>query len=79
MQIRMQNVSNGEFSEKTKEDVQRKVNSLIRIGVILSIVWMAGIWSIISIVDGLKAKRIIKRASGNISGIGGVYWYLIVG
>jgi hypothetical protein len=79
MNIQIQNVSDGEFSEKTKEDDQRKVNSLIIIGVILSIFWMAGVGSIISIVFGLKAKRIIKRASGNITGIGGVYWCLIVG
>lgn len=79
MYIQMQNVSDGEFSEKTKKDVQKKVNSLITIGVMFSIIWMAGIGSIVSIVMGLKAKRIIKRASGNITGIGGVYWCLIVG
>jgi hypothetical protein len=77
--IQIQNVSDEQFSEKTREDVQRKVNSLIRIGVILSIFWMAGVGSIISIVLGLKVKRIIKRSSGNITGIGGVYWCLIVG
>ncbi len=75
----MQDVAIGEFSEKTKEDVQRKVSSLIRIGIIFSIFWIAGIGSIISIVLGVKARNIIKRANVNITGMGGVYWCLIVG
>jgi hypothetical protein len=75
----MQDVPSGELSEKTPEDVQRKVSSLIRIGIILSIFWLAGIGSIISIVLGLKARNIIKRANVNISGMGGAYWCLIVG
>jgi len=69
----------GEFSEKTKEDVQRKVRLLLRIGILFSIFWIAGIGSIISIVLGLKARNIIKRANMNINGMGGVYWCLIIG
>lgn len=75
----MQDVAIGEFGEKTKEDVQRKVSSLIRVGIIFSIFWIAGIGSIISIVLGVKARNIIKRANVNITGMGGVYWCLIVG
>ena len=63
----------GEFSEKTKEDVQRKVRLLLRIGIFFSIFWIAGIGSIISIVLGLKARNIIKRANMNINGMGGFY------
>ena len=48
----------GEFSEKTKEDVQRKVRLSLRIGIFFSIFWIAGIGSIISIVLGLKARNI---------------------
>ena len=69
----------GEFSEKTKEDVQTKVRLLLRIGILFSIFWIAGIGSIISIVLGLKARNIIKRANMNINGMGGVYWCLIIG
>ena len=63
----------GEFSEKTKEDVQTKVRLLLRIGILFSIFWIAGIGSIISIVLGLKARNIIKRANMNINGMGGFY------
>ena len=69
----------GEFSEKTKEDVQRKVRLLLRIGIFFSIFWIAGIGSIISIVLGLKGRNIIKRANMNINGMGWVYWCLIIG
>lgn len=75
----MQDVASGEFIGETKEDVQRKVSSLIRIGIIFSIFWIAGIGSIISIVLGVKAINIIKRANVNITGMRGVYWCLIVG
>ena len=75
----MQDVPIGEFSEKTKEDVQRKISSLIIIGIIFSIFWIAGIGSIISIVLGVKAINIIKRADVTITGMGGAYWCLIVG
>jgi hypothetical protein len=69
----------GELNEKTREDVQRRVRWLLRIGIFFSIFWLAGIGSIISIVLGLKARNIIKRANMNIDGMGGVYWCLIVG
>jgi len=75
----MIDIYKGEFSETTREEVQRKVKSLLRIGIFFSIFWLAGIGSIISIVLGLKAKNIIKRANMNINGMGGVYWCLIVG
>ncbi len=75
----MIDIYKGEFSETTREEVQRKVKSLLRIGIFFSIFWLAGIGSIISIVLGLRAKNIIKRANMNINGMGGVYWFLIVG
>src|SRR5208282_1860085 len=75
----MIDIYKGEFSETTREEVQRKVKSLLRIGIFFSIFWLAGLGSIISIVLGLKARNIIKRANMNINGMGGVYWCLIVG
>ncbi len=75
----MIDIDKGEFSETTREEVQRKVKLLLRIGIFFSIFWLAGIGSIISIVLGLKARNIIKRANMDINGMGGVYWCLIVG
>jgi hypothetical protein len=67
------------FSEKTREVVQRKVRSLLGIGIFFSAFWIAGLGSIISILLGLKARNIIKQANMNINGMGGVYWCLTVG
>jgi hypothetical protein len=74
----MIDIFKGDFEDKSRENVQRKVKSLLRIGIFFSIFWIAGIGSIISIVLGLKARNMIKRAD-NINGMGGVYWCLIVG
>jgi len=68
-----------EFSEETREGVQRKVRALLRIGIFFSIFWIAGIGSIISIILGLKARSLIKRPTMNLKGMGGVYWCLVVG
>jgi hypothetical protein len=74
----MIDIYEGEFSEKTNLNVQRRVKSLLRIG-IFSLFWIAGIGSIISIISGLKARHLIKHATINLKGMGGVYWCLIVG
>jgi hypothetical protein len=60
----MKDIYKGDFDEKTGENVQEKVKSLLRIGIFFSIFWIAGIGSIISIVVGLKARNIIKRRVG---------------
>jgi hypothetical protein len=58
---------------------QKKVNSLLKWGVVFSLVWLAGIGSLISIIIGTKAKKIIKESNGDILGSGRVRWCLIVG
>ena len=75
----MKDTHEGDSIEKTREDVQKKVKSLIRIGIFFSIFWMVGIGSLISLVLGLKARKIIMQADTRIDGMGGVYWCLIVG
>jgi hypothetical protein len=68
-----------EFNERTRKVAQRKVRSLLGIGIFFSAFWIAGIGSIISILLGLKARNIITRTKMNINGMGGVYWCLTVG
>ena len=59
--------------------LQREVNALIKRGIIFSILWLAGIGSLIAIMSGLKAKRLITQSKGGSLGMGGVWWCLIVG
>ena len=58
---------------------QRQIDAVLRRGMIFSIVWLAGIGSIIAILSGLKAKKLIARLGAEASGIGRVWWCLIIG
>lgn len=59
--------------------VQEQVRSLLKRGVIFSILWLAGIGSLIAILSGLKAHRLIRASGGQLRGMGGVWWCVIVG
>jgi hypothetical protein len=59
-----------------KQDV---VNSLLYWGVVFSILWLAGIGSLIAIILGVKANKIIRESNGDILGSGRVWWCLIAG
>ena len=59
--------------------MQEKVRSLVKWGVVFSILWLAGIGSLVAIVCGARARRFIKQSEGQIRGIGGAWWCLIVG
>jgi hypothetical protein len=48
--------------------VQAQVNGLLRRGVVFSILWLMGIGSAIAIVSGLKAKRLIEKSGGTVTG-----------
>jgi hypothetical protein len=59
--------------------LQKKVLRLNKIGIIFSLVWLAGLGSLAAFILGIKARRIIKESNGELSGIGGTWWCLIVG
>jgi hypothetical protein len=63
----------------TNKPLQDKVDSMLRRGVVFSIVWLMGAGSVISIIQAVRAKRIIDRSGGQITGIGKVWWCFIVG
>ena len=58
---------------------QDQVNTMLRRGVIFSIIWLMGVGSAISIFMAVKAMRIINRSNGEIVGMGKVWWCFIVG
>jgi hypothetical protein len=59
--------------------LQDHVDSILRKGILFSILWLMGVGSVISIFHALKALRIIKQSNGAITGMGKVWWCLIVG
>jgi hypothetical protein len=59
--------------------IQQTVDSLLKKGVVLSILWLAGVGSLIALVLGLRAKRLIEQSEGVATGMGRVWWCVVVG
>ena len=59
--------------------IQQKIDSLLKKGIVLSILWLAGIGSLMALVFGLRAKRLIAESDGVATGTGRVWWCVIVG
>lgn len=52
---------------------------MLRRGIFFSIFWLMGVGSLIAIVQGIKAQKIIRRSNGEIKGMGKVIWCFTVG
>lgn len=59
--------------------LQRKVDDLLKRGIIFSIFWLMGIGSLIAVVNAFRARRMIKQSNGEIRGMDKVWWCLIIG
>jgi len=58
---------------------QNEIDSMLKKGIIFSILWLAGIGSLIAIIAGNKAKKAINASNGKLQGKGRALWCLIVG
>lgn len=58
---------------------QREVDSILRLGIIMSIVWCMGLGSLGAFLSGLRAWWIIRRSKGQLVGMGRVWWCLTLG
>lgn len=59
--------------------IQQQINALLRRGVVFSVVWLMGVGSVIALISGLRAKRLIEESQGTATGLGRVWWCLVVG
>jgi hypothetical protein len=59
--------------------LQDKVDSMLRRGVVFSILWLMGIGSAISIIQAVRAKKLIDASNGEISGGLKIWWCFIEG
>ncbi len=50
------------------EKVQTEVNRLVNRGIILGLVWMMGIGSVIALISGFQAKKLIRSSQNGITG-----------
>lgn len=60
-------------------DLQIKVSKLLSLGFVFSIVWLAGIGSLIALFLGVKSLKIINQSHGEISGTKLAWWCIVVG
>ncbi|HEU4391666.1 MAG TPA: hypothetical protein VFV34_28015 [Blastocatellia bacterium] len=62
-----------------RHPAQDRVDSMLRRAVVLSIIWLLGFGSCVSIIQAIRAQRMIKSSGGQITGMGKVWWCYIVG
>lgn len=60
-------------------ELQIKVSKILSRGFIFSIVWLAGIGSLIAFISGLQAKKMINQSNGEIIGLKMAWWCIIAG
>jgi hypothetical protein len=65
--------------EDPKLALQVRVGKMLGDGFAFSLVGMGGIGSLIALVIGLRARGIIKRAGGELSGLRLAWWCIIAG
>ena len=58
---------------------QVKLDSTLKWGIILSVLWLAGIGSLFALIVGIRAGKAIKASKGSLVGRGRALWCLIVG
>jgi hypothetical protein len=58
---------------------QRQVDRMLKWGIVFSLLWLAGIGSIVALLLGWKAITAIKASNGTLVGAGRGWWCLIVG
>ena len=58
---------------------QRALDQNLKWGITFSALWLMGIGSLVSVVLGFRARKVIKDSDGALNGLGRAWWCLIVG
>ena len=56
-----------------------ELRTAVKRGLLLSILWLSGIGSVITVYNGLKARRIVRASDGRLRGGFTMWWCLVVG
>jgi hypothetical protein len=67
------------MQDDPKLALQVRVSKMLGYGFAFSQVWAAGVGSIIALIIGVRARRLIRQSNGEVSGIGMAWWCIIVG
>ncbi len=60
-------------------ELQIKVSRILSLGFVFSIVWLAGVGSLVAFVSGLRVRKIINQSGGPIVGTKMAWWCIVVG
>lgn len=63
----------------TQLEAQVRLSKLLGLGFACSLVWAAGVGSLIALCIGIRARRIIKQSGGELAGIRLAWWCIIAG
>lgn len=61
------------------DERQAKVDRIVRWGLVFAIFWLGGIGSIIALISGIRARRIIAASDGELIGNGRALACILVG
>jgi len=59
--------------------LQMRVSRMLGFGFALSLAWTGGVGSLIALVNGLRARRLIKESGGRLAGTKMALWCIISG
>ena len=48
-------------------------------GFAFSVVWAGGVGSLLALIIGLRARRLIKQSGGEVTGVRMAWWCIVVG
>jgi hypothetical protein len=65
--------------EDPKLALQVRVSKMLGCGFAFSLVVSGGVGSLVALVIGLRARRIIKQSGGELSGMRMAWWCIIAG
>lgn len=60
-------------------ELQIKVSKLLSVGFAFSLVWLAGIGSLIALICGFRALKLIKQSQNQLIGKGMAWWCIVAG
>jgi hypothetical protein len=67
------------MQEDPKLALQVRVSKMLSTGFVLSLVGVGGVGSLVALVIGLRARKIIRESGDEISGMKMAWWCIVAG
>ncbi len=70
---------NKEITDTELQILNRKLSKHLRIGIIFSLIWLGGIGSLVGLINGIKAYKIVEQTHGQFGGKVGAWFCILLG